>query len=253
MRLFQLRWAILLSFCFFSAFRVGANVLEGWNTIPYVEKSYGQEPNVYLLGEFHHNASDLERQLDLIRRVQPETVLHEFGGAFRYDLSRKEWMPFRGGFRSMGDMRSQSPSIPRAIVELSEQQGFQLYGNDITDLEMMRSYKQIAAKYPKAYRVSAIGRGEFELEMKKRFRTPELAGVVGTLYDPAMMEIRDEFMASQIQKFRSPNRSLVAIMGAEHSLGIFEKRFLQKNKIPFRAFFRPGTKTSYDILRSFRR
>jgi len=195
---------------------IDARELDRWNNKGYNIELSDDSGNysIVMIGESHLDEEQWQKQIELVRLIKPEYVLHEWLGGLVYNPETEK---FEGDDYGKEDyvtdvMKKNNPDIgahglPAQLYSLSKELGFKIVGCDLTKSEMARVEDSF---------------GEEEAGIKKE-----------GLYLPGtgknIMRVRDMEMADTMLKCQGEsNKPIVAIVGFEHGDSINSQHLLQE-------------------------
>ena len=179
--------------------------LERWNNGRYKIEVVGDAPEAILCGERHARGMVILDQVELIRAVSPDFVLHEFMNGLVYNPKTRmeEMMPGRE-YDEWDVTRGLSGRPHSLIMDLSDELGFPLVGSDLTRAEKDKVMGRLMAEGSGRPHGSVLTDGSDEVMV---FR------------DDKASEVALEYAG----KTRKP---LILIGGAEHIINIHQRKLL---------------------------
>lgn len=192
--------------------------LDSWNTKGYSIEKYGEEPSVFLLGELHYNENDMSKQVELIRKIEPDYILHEFLNGWYYDPLTKEYK--EQSDRHFSGYDSKEHIGPSAIIlECADELKIPIIGCDLTEGEVKWAEMQLLKNHPDLYEEQE---GSGILINKKNKKAI-------TTMSPEMNVAREERMVKTILQYQKrSSKPLVVIIGSKHSEAIHQNRQMQE-------------------------
>lgn len=143
---------------------VDLDILNSWNDAGFKIRVTGTNFRVLLLGESPHKSEMFRKQIELIKLVKPNFVLHEFATIWYYDPNkdRDRWFPQNN--RIVGENDDYDDLSGRDLDDLkvlASMQRFSIVGCDLGFEEQKRAWLEIAKANPTKYVI--LGKGtEFE-------------------------------------------------------------------------------------------
>lgn len=194
------------------------SIIKKWNDAQYEIKSRGDDPNVIILGESHHEQSMIQKQLELIELIKPKYVLHEYAGGFVYDPKIQELkLQSRRLYDNVDKALLESSGLENELRELADKLKFQIIGCDLTTAELD---KKLVEQFPQKYVYDDDG-------LVVSVEDPDLTP---SHFSPDAEMLRDAKIVEMISTYEKKSKKpLVVIIGNRHAHNIHDKRLLQKD------------------------
>lgn len=187
-------------------------VLDGWNDRGYRIERVGSVIRTVLVGEAHYEKDLQQKQLELIRLLKPEVIVHEFLEGWMYDPAAHGFR--RLPYRTFADGETyETDKMPSHILDLSDELQIPVIGGDLTETEYLFAAQIIAFRDPAHYRFSRFGILNKRDDRKFAFTS----------------------LSEEVQPFRNSRMELtirqyprsVTILGQSHSGLIHREKWLQ--------------------------
>jgi hypothetical protein len=192
-----------------------------WNDRDYPIVNYGEEFSVAILGEFHDNIQSTDKQLELIRLVQPEFVLCEGLRGWIYNPKTEDFEKQKNRiFESISD--DPYPfSVGTAILTASDEMGFKIIGCDLNQAELNR----IEKRYPQIF----ADENEESDESWEHEPSYEIDTDAFSSYWYKFHPFREEQMVKSILEYKGKSlKPIISILGVNHAVNIHSGKLLQK-------------------------
>ncbi len=189
-----------------------------WSKGRYRIEKYGDKYSVVIIGETHGMPQSKEEQIELIRLIKPEFVLHEFLSGFTYDPKTQKFKAQSGRIITPEDeaMEKVEEKVPQEIILLADEMDFKIIGCDSTDAEIRKAEFQLTIQFPDRYKWDDEAGMVRDIKNKKSILVKEV------------MAMRDNQMAKTILEYQQKsNRPVMVIMGRTHSQNIHKRQILQ--------------------------
>ena len=184
--------------------------LNQWNSEGYDIEMYGKDISLVIIGEGHNNDEEQKKQIELIRIVKPEYVLHEFLRGWIYNPETKKLEKQGGRIFNQDDNDPYNINIPLELLAIANEAGFKIIGCDLTGGEFAENqYTKLSSREKKFN----IDDWEYKIAFIKRESWP----------------LRDKQMIKTILEYRDKSsKPIVSIMGYHHGDNINNQKILQK-------------------------
>ncbi|MBM3192024.1 MAG: ChaN family lipoprotein [Chlamydiae bacterium] len=214
---------------------VDPKLIDEWNDCGYTIEKFGEDCSVVMLGEFHNDSDIKEKQIELIKAINPQYVLYESLNGWQYDPSTKEYTKIEGRdflegyedeyFNKTGHGENPKEStqnhLAKKIVDTADEIGFKVIGCDLTLAEQAKVAQNIAILHPDEYTYDP----EFHVLEKKKDPDYVFTGTV-----PEAVSARDVKMVEIIVEYqKKSDRPIVVIVGANHGNHIHEQGMLKES------------------------
>ncbi|OGZ67546.1 MAG: hypothetical protein A3C58_02240 [Candidatus Staskawiczbacteria bacterium RIFCSPHIGHO2_02_FULL_34_10] len=190
--------------------------LKFWNNMGYlIEESDGSDKySIIVLGESHMDEDQWEKQMELVKLVKPEYVLHEWLGGLIYNPEIGKFEGDDPGHKDYASdlIKTNNPNIgshglPAKLYDLSKEFNFKIVGCDLTKNEMQR--------------VEEVFKEEETGIKKEGFYMP------GT--GKNIIRVRDMVMVDKILEYQNKSdKPIIVIIGYEHGNNINSQHLLQE-------------------------
>ena len=204
---------------------IARRLIEEWSTQspPYEVEFYGKDVSVLILGETHSREGEIRKQIELIKKVRPDFVLHEFLNGWIYDPETRGYKQQEGREFSEADDMESSHDCPKELIDLANQMGFQIIGCDLTDGELDKIGRSLVARDSEKYSYSAgvlkTTTGDPENPMISEWVSRSIEGI----------ESREEKMVKLITQYQSLSKKpIVIILGDAHRENLVQQGLLKK-------------------------
>ena len=215
---------------------VKLEVIDKWNDKKYKVEKVGQRFSVVMLGETHNNAETQQKQIELIRIIRPEFVLHEFAFTWMYDPKTKIFKPQSGKLHDQGPDMSDKEfkrDLARLTIE-ADALNFKIIGCDLSQEELIKFEQRLAQDYPKKYKYSP------ERGRVIKIRDPLYDF---TAHSKELQPFREKRMMDTILEcHQKSSKPIICIMGDGHARAIHRNKFLQRKSIDYIYVYQHGTK-----------
>ena len=191
--------------------------LDKWNTEGYAIEKYGDDPSVLMVGETHYQTEEIRQQVDLIRRVQPKYILHEFARGWYYDPQTREYKQQAGRHFGPQEAKVKGPGPTRALIKCADELKIPIIGCDLTLDEIKQIETQLLSDYPDQYIYDEKGK------LTRRQDSTQVRNFI-----PEIDAERETRMAQTIAQYQSQNSGqLVVILGVRHAAELHQHQELQ--------------------------
>lgn len=194
--------------------------IKQWNSEGYRMEKHGDNFSVVIIGELHGRPDLQEQQVNLIKSIRPDYVLHEFLQGWIYNPETQEFSKQEG--RKVRD--EDGNEIPEAIIAAANEAGFKVIGCDLTNIETSLVIDKVYKRNP----------GKYHYDSFVEEYVPNEGVEHLNILDPEIMAFRDKKMADTIIEYQKKSKKpIVVIVGADHGKGTHKNKILQRAGISY--------------------
>lgn len=198
--------------------------LEAWNDKQYTIHPSGDKFSVVLVGESHYDDEKIQKQVELVKKTNPKSLLHEFLNAHLYNPKTGEYEMQDG----RQEVVPEPPAFPSAIKDCADQENLRVIGCNPNLSEFQEAARDLASKNPSKFIGEELGDGDFYIA--KRGDSDWSFDTFAPEYQSYREALMVDVIYNQLLKTGGP---IVVVVGRDHANTIHEQGLLKKLGIPY--------------------